>query len=165
MANRIQARAVSLLLGICCLLNIGCRDKKPVEIEETAVGFRKEGMLQLYPSGGAGAVPFDIEVADNEYEIQTGMMYRDQLGANQGMLFVFPDARGRSFYMKNTRIPLDIIYIGADSTIVSIQKNAQPMNESSLPSEGPARFVLEINGGLSDELGIQAGDKVSFTTF
>ena len=82
--------------------------------------------------------------------------------ANQGMLFVFPDVSVRSFYMKNTEFPLDIIYIGANQKIVSFQKNAQPYNESSLPSEAPAKYVLEINAGLSDNMGLQVGDSISF---
>ena len=61
--------------------------------------------------------------------------------------------------MKNTHIPLDIIYFSADSTIVSIQKNAQPRNEAGLPSEGPAQFVLEVKAGLSDRWGLEKGDK------
>ena len=81
----------------------------------------------------------------------------------QGMLFIFPKAGQRSFYMKNTEFPLDIIYIGEDQKIVSFQKNAQPYDESSLPSEGAAKYVLEINGGLSDNLGLQVGDSITFT--
>ena len=66
--------------------------------------------------------------------------------------------------MKNTRIALDIIYISTDSTIVSFQKNAKPFDESSLPSNAPAKFVLEINAGLSDRWNLEVGDKISFIT-
>ena len=78
------------------------------------------------------------------------------------MLFIFPDEDFRSFYMKNTKIPLDIIYIDADKTIVSIQKNAKPFDETSLPSDAPAKYVLEINGGLFDEWQLQIGDKITY---
>jgi uncharacterized membrane protein (UPF0127 family) len=78
------------------------------------------------------------------------------------MLFIFPNEAPRSFYMKNTRIPLDIIYISADSTIVSFQKNAKPFDETSLPSNAAAKFVLEINAGLADTWQLQIGDKVDF---
>jgi uncharacterized membrane protein (UPF0127 family) len=64
--------------------------------------------------------------------------------------------------MKNTKIPLDIIYINADKKIVSIQKNAKPLDETSLPSEAPAKYVLEINAGLSDQWNLQSGDKIDY---
>jgi uncharacterized membrane protein (UPF0127 family) len=78
------------------------------------------------------------------------------------MLFIFPDEDFRSFYMKNTKIPLDIIYIDEAKSIVSIQKNAKPFNETSLPSDVPAKYVLEVNGGLSDEWQLEVGDRIDY---
>jgi len=89
-------------------------------------------------------------------------MYRKTMEENQGMLFIFPDAQVRSFYMKNTEIGLDIIYINADKQIVSFQKNAIPFDVTSLPSVVPAQFVLEINAGLSNRWNIEVGDKISW---
>jgi uncharacterized membrane protein (UPF0127 family) len=89
-------------------------------------------------------------------------MYRKHLDQNKGMLFIFENTIMRSFYMKNTYISLDLIYIDAEHNIVSIVKNAEPLNEKSLPSEAPAKYVLEINGGLSDTLGLIPGDKISY---
>jgi uncharacterized protein len=71
--------------------------------------------------------------------------------------------RTRAFYMKNTYIPLDIIYLDKDNVIVSIQENAKPLDETSLPSGVPAQYVLEINGGLSQQWSIAVGDKMIFT--
>jgi hypothetical protein len=79
------------------------------------------------------------------------------------MLFIFPNEQIRSFYMKNTLISLDIIYLNKSQKVVSIQKNAKPMDEKSLPSNFPAKYVLEVNGGLSDELNIIEGDSISFS--
>jgi len=78
-------------------------------------------------------------------------------------LFIFPDSQYRSFYMRNTEIPLDIIYIDQDNAIISIQKNAKPFDETSLPSEGPAKYVLEINAGLSTQWHLEKGDKIRFS--
>ena len=81
---------------------------------------------------------------------------------NQGMLFVFHEEKPRSFWMHNTYIPLDIIYLNKEKDIVSIAKNAEPLSETSRPSEGDAMYVLEINGGLSDKLGLAKGDHMTF---
>jgi len=102
-------------------------------------------------------------LAEDEYETQTGLMHRSSLQNNQAMLFIFPDVKMRSFYMKNTLISLDIIYLDEAKKVVSIQKNAKPMDETSLPSTAPAKYVLEINGGLSNQLNIVEGDSISFS--
>ncbi|WP_179005404.1 DUF192 domain-containing protein [Winogradskyella forsetii] len=142
-----------------------CKEEKTTKPEDkVVVSFKKEGTLDLIKADSDSIIKtIDIEIADDEYETQTGLMYRTKLETNHGMLFIFPDVQMRSFYMKNTKIPLDIIYIDENKTIVSFQKNAQPMNETSLPSEAPAKYVLEINGGLSDEWELAVGDQISFT--
>lgn len=81
---------------------------------------------------------------------------------NQGMLFVFEDSRPRYFYMKNTYIPLDLIYIDQNKNIVSFQKNAQPLDEKTLPSYENAKYVLEVNAGLADQWKLQVGDSISY---
>lgn len=107
----------------------------------------------------------NIEIADDEYQTETGLMYRKSMDDNQGMLFIFPDSQYRYFYMRNTEIPLDIIYIDEDQAIVSIQKNAKPHDETSLPSEGPTKYVLEINAGLSTKWNLEKGDRIQFSKF
>lgn len=167
---RVSRRSVrtGLISGMVLILvsGTGCggRSKKPV-IEENPIEFRKEGVLSVVKAADGIRHEFDIEIADNEYEIQTGLMYREHMEDRQGMLFVFEDEAFRSFYMKNTEIPLDILFVASDSTIVSIQKNAQPLDETSLPSKAPARFVFEINGGLSDRLGLATGDRIEFQRY
>ncbi len=155
---------LSILLVFGLTLNFACKDSKNVkESKPIVVKFKKEGELQLKKAKTDSIITkLDIEVADDSYQIQTGLMYRDSMEDLQGMLFIFPNESERSFYMKNTRIPLDIIYISADSTIVSFQKNAKPFNETSLPSNSPAKYVLEVNGGLSETWNLQVGDKVDF---
>ena len=123
--------------------------------------FVKEGELQIFKNGNI-AVALDIEVANTAKEIEQGLMYRQKMDKNRGMLFIFPEMGQRGFWMKNTLIPLDIIYIDDNKTIVSIQKNTIPFSEENLPSEGPAIYVLEVNAGFSDLHGLQAGDKVDF---
>ena len=137
-----------------------CKDDKKV-IKQTEVAFQKEGELTIFKKDST-QVTLDIEIADTEYETQTGLMYRSSMKTNQGMLFVFDDVAPRSFYMKNTKIPLDLIFIDGNNKIVSFQKNAKPFDESSLPSNAPAKYVLEINAGLVNTWQLTVGDSISY---
>ncbi|WP_345075988.1 DUF192 domain-containing protein [Flavivirga amylovorans] len=138
-----------------------CKENKKT-IKQTEVTFKKEGELTIFKSIDSTAVTLDIEIADTDFDIQTGLMYRNSMGTRQGMLFVFKDVKERFFYMKNTKIPLDLIYINENNNIVSFQKNAKPFDESSLPSNFPAKYVLEINANLVDTWSLSVGDSISY---
>ncbi len=103
---------------------------------------------------------FTVEIADTPEERGMGLMFREELGPNAGMLFDFKEVRDVSFWMQNTLIPLDMIFIGEDGVVRKIHVNARPRDTTSIPSGEPVRFVLEIPGGRSDELGIALGDRV-----
>ncbi len=107
---------------------------------------------------------FYVEIADDDASRQMGLMFRDELADNRGMLFIFPREAPRAFWMRNTRIPLDIIYLDAELQVVHIVANARPCHTSrcpSYPSRFPAQYVLEINAGLSEQLGLQRGDALT----
>lgn len=128
------------------------------------ITFTKDGELSLLKAETDSIIAtLDIEIADDEYKTQTGLMYRHSMAPNNGMLFIFPTEQPRSFYMKNTEIPLDIIYFNSKQKITSIQKNAKSFDETSLPSEAPSQYVLEVNAGLSDTWNLQKGDKIKFS--
>ncbi len=150
-----------LSLGLISVLLACNNDTKEPEVKTEEIKFQKEGELFLLKQQDT-LQKIDIEIADDSYERATGLMYRTSMESNQGMLFIFPDSAGRYFYMKNTYIPLDIIYYSKDSTVVSYIENAVPRDETSLPSEGPAKFVLELNAGKVQEWNIEKGDKISF---
>ncbi len=110
-----------------------------------------------------GNLVFDVEVADTEIKRAIGLMNRTNLPEKSGMLFIFGSERTVSFWMKNTLIPLDMIFISEDKKIVNIKRQAQPcktLDCESYKSEKPVKYVLEINGGLSDKLGIREGDGI-----
>jgi hypothetical protein len=143
-------------------VSTSCKEDKKI-IKQVEIPFTKEGELTLYKSASDSIISkIDIEIADTEYDTQTGLMYRNSMKELQGMLFVFPDERPRSFYMKNTTFPLDLIYIDKNKTIVSFQENAQPLDESSLPSNAPAKYVLEVNAGLVNKWQLQVGDRIDY---
>ncbi|MBN8555993.1 MAG: DUF192 domain-containing protein [Deltaproteobacteria bacterium] len=108
---------------------------------------------------------FQVEIVRTNSEWQKGLMFREHLGPREGMFFWGTSERPQSFWMKNTLISLDIIYISKDLKIVSVQKNAVPLSEESLPSFKPATHILEVPGGTADHLGFKAGDKIELFGF
>ena len=155
----------SILLVFCLFLLISCKEAAQKQaIETPEVTFTKEGELSLYSIANDTVLSqLDIEIAETDYETQTGLMYRSGMADNQGMLFIFKDVRMHSFYMKNTEFPLDIMFIDDQNKIVSLKENAQPLDESGISSVYPVRYVLEVNAGLSQKLGIAVGDSISFS--
>ena len=104
---------------------------------------------------------FYVELASTPEEQALGLMFREELADDRGMLFIFPVERMRSFWMKNTRIPLDIFYFDSDLKLVNVVENAKPCKTRSckpLLSAAPARYVLELNAGKAAELGVKPGD-------
>ena len=121
--------------------------------------------VELYNSSGQKIASFKVEVAKTPEQQQKGLMGRKMLAEDKGMLFIFEDDRPRSFWMKNTLIPLDIIYFDKNKKVVSIVNSTQPCQKDpcqSYPSEKPAQFVLEIAGGLAEKLGINEEEEVEF---
>ncbi len=146
------------------LVLASCKTDTKTEIKTDTIAFTKEGNLSIWKmQSDSTKVDLDIEIAETEYETQTGLMYRPSMEKGRGMLFIFPNVSVRSFYMKNTEFPLDIIYIDENQKIVSFQKHAKAYDETSLPSNFPAKYVLEVNAGLSDQWGLKVGDSISFS--
>jgi uncharacterized membrane protein (UPF0127 family) len=106
-----------------------------------------------------GSHTFEVEIADDPDERATGLMNRDELAPGRGMLFVFPEAAPRSFWMKNTRIPLSIAYINSRGEILEI-RDMEPLSLDPVPSRYPAKYALEVNRGRFGQLGITAGTVV-----
>jgi uncharacterized membrane protein (UPF0127 family) len=106
-----------------------------------------------------GDYAFTIEIADTPQEQQRGLMFRQELAADAGMLFDYGTERKVSFWMQNTYIPLDMVFIGADGVVKHIHANAKPLDPTSIPSKEAVRFVLEIPGGRAAEIGLKDGDR------
>lgn len=106
---------------------------------------------------------FTVELAVEREDQMRGLMFREHMPDDHGMLFIFPHEGPRSFWMRNTRIALDIFYFDADLTLVSVAENARPCvveNCPGYPSAGPAQYVLELNAGKAKELGVERGDRL-----
>lgn len=119
-------------------------------------------VIPLTVTSGDKVHVFRVEVARTAQQQARGLMFRTAMGADEGMLFPMDPPRGASFWMRNTVIPLDLIFVGVDGRISNIAANAIPYDESPLRSAGLVTAVLELNGGRAAELGLKAGDKVSW---
>lgn len=109
-----------------------------------------------------GDVPVTVEVAATPGQQSLGLMYRKELGANAGMLFVFDTSVEHPFWMKNTVLPLDMIFLGDDRKVVGIVKDAVPFTTSSRSVGVPSRYVLEVNAGFSEKHHVKTGDQATF---
>jgi len=153
-------KRLSLLLILVFLCS--CKQNKKNSIKPIEITFKKEAEL-VFLNDNDTIQRLDVELAETDYEQQTGLMHRSKMGMHQGMLFIYKDEKPRpTFYMKNTKLPLDLIYINANKQVVEINKNAKPFDETPIRAEQPAKYVLEVNAGFADKYQINEGLKVKF---
>lgn len=142
-----RARSLSPLWLLFCLVALPAASARPASPSVTLRGHA-----------------FGVELATTPSEQAHGLMDRRSMPADHGMLFVFPDSEVRTFWMKNTLIPLDILFFDAERHLVTIQANAQPCKADPCqlyPSSAPARYVLELNAGTATRLGLRNGDTLT----
>jgi uncharacterized membrane protein (UPF0127 family) len=148
--------AHALFLGFCALaLLIVAAPSRVEAADQTTVEIASK----------TGVHTFSVELATNDAERAQGLMNRKELPEGHGMLFDFQHDQDVSFWMKNTLIPLDMIFITGSGLILRIQENTEPLSERAIPSGGPVRAVLEVIGGTARKLGIKPGDRVAHPIF
>ncbi|MBC7160224.1 MAG: DUF192 domain-containing protein [Porphyrobacter sp.] len=162
-------RLLSVLLApILVLAPAAC---SPQAAESTAQRASAPAAASVHPQSGLEVIPltvtaggrshaFRVEVARSPQDQARGLMFRTALGPDEGMLFPYDPPRIASFWMRNTVIPLDLIFIGPDHRVINVAANAVPYSEESIRSDAPAIAVLELNGGRAAELGIGPGAEV-----
>ena len=126
-----------------------------------SIPFRMDGTLTISRDDEV-YLTLDIEIADTDSSRNRGLMQRDGLPEKSGMWFIFDQESEQGFWMANTRMALDLIFVQSDGHIQSITKYVQPMRTETIPSNGPAQYVLEVEAGYSDTIGILEGDMVAF---
>ncbi|MFA6128005.1 MAG: DUF192 domain-containing protein [Bacteroidales bacterium] len=124
--------------------------------------FNKQGELTFLKADSTEVVKIDIEIADDDDKRERGLMYRREMEMNHGMLFIFAEEDQRSFWMKNTYLPLDILYLDARKKIVRIHENVATLNETPILSDFPAKYVVEVNAGFTALYRLQTGDMMTF---
>jgi uncharacterized protein len=112
-----------------------------------------------------GKHPFTVEVAATDQERSTGLMFRQSLGDDQGMIFIYPQDELITMWMKNTYIPLDMIFVRSDGTVERVAQDTEPFSEQTISSGDKARAVIEVKAGSAKRLGIKSGDKVDYPLF
>ena len=143
------ARWMTVLLLTCAALLAGCRQGTPA----TARSSLPTVTMPI------GSKTFILEIANTFSSRQDGLMHRDSMPADHGMIFVFDREQKLGFYMKNTRIPLDIVYVNAAAEVVSI-KQMKPYDLTSVSSDFPALWAIELNKGAAAEAGVKVGDRL-----
>lgn len=161
---------ILLFTGLCVFLfsNVVCKkDNSSIKVDSSSnknykIIFVKQGEVYFQDSSKNFIKEVDVEIADNDEKRHIGLMFRDKMEESQGMLFIFPTEEQQAFYMKNTMIPLDIIFINAKKKIVKIHKYTTPYSEKDLLSGKPVLYVVEVNAGFTDKYKIKEGDYIDW---
>ena len=148
---KVPRSAFALCLVICMLTSLAAR--------------AQGGLEPLEITTASGQHTFQVEIANNEASREKGLMFRRFMPADRGMLFEFEKNEPVAFWMKNTYIPLDMVFIAPDGTVTHIAAKAEPLSEAIVPSGGPCIAVLELNGGVAARIGLAPGDKVKAAFF
>ncbi len=120
--------------------------------------------IRLIFASGQDNIMLDVKISDTDEARSRGLMFVEKLSENEGMLFVFPGEQKRTFWMKNTLIPLDMIFIAANGTVVDVVEDAQPCKEEPCevyPADAPARYAVEVNAGFSKRHGLATGSRMA----
>jgi len=169
------------LLNICWLVGIGfcmgwvgCSNsspsqQRPIRPPQEEPQFAHEGDLYIYTPTDGGKpdtlTRISIEIATTDQEKSQGLMHRKTMPDTLGMLFIFDRSEPRSFWMRNTYLSLDILYIDDQYKIVRIYERTLPLMDTSLPSEHPAQYVLEVAAGFCEKYGVEEGDFIGYERF
>lgn len=155
-------RLVLLVLMLTALA--ACRDeptgRRSLPVVQRDIPFRHDGTLDLLTAEGAPVATLSIEIAATDSAHARGLMQRREMPPQTGMLFVYPDAAPRSFWMRNTPMPLDILFIDAEGQVLNVARRTRPLSDDEIRSEGAAQLVLELRAGTADRLGLAPGQRV-----
>jgi len=162
--QRAVPELVSLL--IAAMICSACVAQNPKSLSDSSISTESnpQPLTPVVFDTDRGPVRFLAEVVDTPAGRQKGLMFRESLPEKTGMLFVFPDEAQRSFWMRNTLIPLDMIFIRSDKTVLGIVENAEPRTDSSRSVPGASQYVLELIGGSAQNYRLESGQSVQFVT-
>ena len=158
LATFIPIRQAGILSLFIILLSCNNKIDQPANPRNRTLSFTES--VTFISANGDSISRVDVAIADDEQETQLGLMFVNELNEDQGMLFVFNQSIPRSFWMANTPLPLDIIFVNSDFEIVRIHRNTTPFSRDSFSTNIPAQYVVEVNGGYTVKFDIQEGMKI-----
>lgn len=160
-ANRLATSIIGTTCLLATVLISGCNPKAPPPTDLPEVPFVAEGSLS-FTRGGSELSTITIEIADTDSTRDRGLMERNSLPENSGMLFIFPEPAPQRFWMANTRISLDLVFADAEGTIVEIARYTRPQSQQGVESLVPALYVVEVAAGYTESIGLVEGDQIEF---
>jgi hypothetical protein len=168
-AIRLRFRYAALVVCLIACTLPGCGQREHAGIQTSAPQshpephFTIDGTLTFFGKTNKEIITIDIEIPDTPEKMAKGLMYRTKMLDTQGMLFVRTTAKEKFFWMKNTYIPLDMIFVDRHMKVIHVAKNTTPLSEELIPVPTEAKYTIEVIAGFSDKHGITAGNSISFT--
>lgn len=158
-------KSLLIIILICTALLLGaCKKDGSKETPEHKYAFRKDGTLQIHSPEGELKAELDIEIAEKDTELARGLKFRDKMLDNQGMLFIFKQIDYHSFWMQDTYLSLDMLFIDHDFKVIHIAKDTPPFSEEMISPPSPNLYVLELLAGSTDKYNLKEKDTVSWQT-
>ncbi len=159
-------KSLIIFILICTALLLGAckKESRSAEPSEDKTAFRKDGTLQFHSPAGELKAEFDIEIARTDSELIRGLKFRDKMQVDQGMLFIFKQVDYHSFWMQDTYLSLDMIFIDHEYKVVHIEQNTTPFSEEQIFPSGPNLYVLELLAGTAAKNNLKEKDIVSWQT-
>jgi uncharacterized membrane protein (UPF0127 family) len=154
-------RLIVLLAGLA-VLGGGCGPDAPSDTGGEPT-FQREGRLAFVGPSGDTLRTIDVEIADTDAERERGLMRRRSLGYDRGMLFIFDEVDESGMWMKNTPLPLDIVFVAPDSQVINIARRTTPFSQETISPAAPKKFVVEVRGGFADRFGLTDSARVRWT--
>lgn len=158
-------RPSALLLRLALVFAVLLAGAIPAARAETGQGEARDGLETLAIVTAGGAHEFSVEVMRTEAQRERGLMFRRFLPQDRGMLFIFEAERPVAMWMKNTYLPLDMVFVARTGRVIGLAENAEPLSEAIIPSSAPAFGVVELNAGVAAKIGLKIGDTVRHPAF
>jgi uncharacterized membrane protein (UPF0127 family) len=149
-----------LLVALGPILGLGCADDPE---QSDPQGFQNEGTLAFLRPTGDTLQTIHIDIADTDAERRRGLMRQRSLGYDQGMLFIFETVEKGSMWMKNTPLPLDIVFVAPDSQVINIARRTTPLSEEKITPAAPRKYAVEVRAGVADRIGLTDSTRIRWT--